>query len=239
MAALTVAVTYLFASRAFERYIGVFSAALLASLPFFYGMSRYVSLDLPVTLLTCATIYAFYLGVEGRSVPWVLLSALLFGLAGSAKVSGFVVLLVLAAWPVLRFGSKLPSMILALMRRRRSFLAALAIYPLVGAVVFVVIWPWLWVDTFNRLLGSDGVLTYAGRFKAWGHEEFFEGGLMWHPPPYYYLYYFLVKTPIPVLLLFLIGLVPLLDVKFRRQSGGASVLTALWFIVPLAVQTYQ
>jgi 4-amino-4-deoxy-L-arabinose transferase-like glycosyltransferase len=239
MAALAVALTYVFASGAFKSSTGVFSAALLASTPFFYGMSRYVSLDLPVTTLTCATLYAFYKGVEARSVCWVLVSALFFGLSGSAKVSGFVVFLVLLAWLLFRFGGSLPPKLRTANEHVRHLTAALILYPAIGASVFVASWPWLWVDTYDRLVGPDGVLTYAGRFKAWGHEEFFGGGLVWHPPPYYYVYYLLVKTPIPTLLMFLVGLLSVLDMKFRRQSGGAAVLTVLWFAVTLAVQTYQ
>jgi len=239
MAALTVALTYIFASEAFKISTGVFSAALLASTPFFYGMSRYVSLDLPVTMLTCATLYAFYKGIEARSVGWILISALFFGLSGSAKVSGFVALLVAFAWLLFRFYKYLSPKATAKLKSIRRFIVTFFMYPLIGAFVFVVSWPWLWVNTYDRLVGPDGVLTYAGRFKAWGHEEYFEGSVIWHPPPYYYVYYLLVKTPIPMLLTFLIGLLPMLDIKFRRQSGGASVLVFLWFVLTLVVQTYQ
>lgn len=239
MAALTVAVTYAFASRAFNRTVGALSAVLLASTPFFYGMSRYVSLDLPVTFLTCASIWTFHRGVEGRSATWIFSSAVLFGLAGSAKVSGFIALLVLLVWLLARFGSRPLSTVDRLRKRYPRLLLACLLYLMIGAILFIALWPWLWIDTGSRLLGPDGVLTYADRFRIWGHEEFFEGSVIWHPPPYYYLYFLAVKTPLPTLLFFSVGVALLLSSGTRQRSGQALLLVALWFAVPLVVQTYQ
>jgi len=239
MAALTVAVTYAFASRTFNRTVGALSAVLLASTPFYYGMSRYVSLDLPVTFLACASIWMFHRGVEGQSAMSIFFSALFFGLAGSAKVSGFIVLLMLLIWLLLRVGSRPLSTIDRLRKRYPRLLLAFLLYPVVGAIPFIALWPWLWTDTANRLLGPDGVLTYADRFRIWGHEEFFGGSVIWHPPPYYYLYHLAVKTPIPTLLFFSMGVALLLSSRTRQCSGQALLLVALWFAVPLVVQTYQ
>jgi len=239
MAALTVAVTYAFASRAFNRKVGALSSAILTLTPFYYGMARYVSLDLPATLFIAISTWMFYIGVETQSVRWVLLSALFFGLGGSAKVSGFTVLLILVPWLLLRFGPRLFSTIDGLWKRSPRFLLAVIIYPLVGATLFITVWPWLWVDTYNRLFGPDGVLTYADRFRIWGHEEFFGGSIVWHPPLYYYPYYFAVKTPLPTLLFFAIGVALLVSPRMHHKSGQALLLTAIWFAVPLAVQTYQ
>ncbi|MEM2673666.1 MAG: glycosyltransferase family 39 protein, partial [Candidatus Bathyarchaeia archaeon] len=53
MSALTAAIVYMFSKKFFGKIVGLFSMILLVSMPFYYGMSRYVSLDLPATFFIC------------------------------------------------------------------------------------------------------------------------------------------------------------------------------------------
>ncbi|MEM1515623.1 MAG: glycosyltransferase family 39 protein [Candidatus Bathyarchaeia archaeon] len=183
MSALTAAIVYMFSRNFFGKIVGLFSMILLISTPFYYGMSRYVSLDLPVTFFICAYITLFYFGIKYERALLILLSSIFFGLAGSVRVSGFIGLLVLVLWFVLIFGNKTFKVLTYYYKERISILLSLFFYPILGIVIFILLWPWLWNHTIDRLIGFDGVLTYAARFKVWGHEEFFEGKIIWHPPP--------------------------------------------------------
>lgn len=239
MSSLIVAMLYIFSKNVFGRKVGILAAVTLILMPFYYGMSRYVSLDLPVTFFTCAYLLSFYLGIKKEKAILIFLSSILFGLSGSVKVSGFSGLLVIAFWLIAVFKRRTLNLLSYYWRKKPGVFLGLVFYPIIGIMVLILSWPWLWTQTIDRLVGSDGVLTYAYRFKMWGHEEFFEGRVIWHPPSYYYFYYLAVKTPIPLLFFLIIGHVYLINSRMRRQHGEALTLIALWFIVPLLLQTYQ
>jgi len=239
MSTLTATLVYMFSKKSFGKITGIFSATLLILMPFYYGMSRYVSLDLPVTFFISVYLPLFYLGIEYERATLILLSSVFFGLAGSVKVSGFIGLLILVLWFITIFKHKTFKMLAYYYRKRNNIFLSLIFYPILGIIIFILLWPWLWSHTVDKLIGSDGVLTYAARFKAWGHEEFFEGRIIWHPPPYYYFYYLAVKTPIPALIFLIMGFLQIINPEVRRQSKEALLLVILWFIVPLILQTYQ
>jgi 4-amino-4-deoxy-L-arabinose transferase-like glycosyltransferase len=239
MSSLIVAMVYVFSKNIFGGIVGILASAALTLTPFYYGMSRYVSLDLPVTFFTCAYLLLFYLGIRKEKAALIFLSSILFGLAGSVKVSGFSGLLVIALWLIAVFKRRILSMVAYYWRKKPGVFLSLVFYPIIGIIVLILSWPWLWTQTIERLVGSDGVLTYAYRFKMWGHEEFFEGEVIWHPPPYYYFYYLAVKTPIPTLFFLIIGFMSLINSRMRLQYGEALTLIVLWFIAPLLLQTYQ
>jgi len=176
MSALTATLVYMFSKRIFGKVVGIFSTTLLISTPFYYGMSRYVSLDLPATSFICAYLFLFYLGIKHEKATLILLSSVFFGLARSVKVSGFIGLFILVLWFIIVFKHKTFEMLTYYYRKRRDIFR-FNFYPILGIIIFISLWPWLWSHTVDKLIGSDGVLTYAARFKAWGHEEFLKKGL--------------------------------------------------------------
>jgi 4-amino-4-deoxy-L-arabinose transferase-like glycosyltransferase len=127
----------------------IFAALALFSLPRFFFHSQVATLDVPVAAMVFLTVMAYHLAEHSRR--WVWICGGVFGLALLTKLNA----------PF----AAIPCTLFALLTRWRGFSwvkkgAALRLPPippalltmaLMGPVLFVAGWPWLWHETFKRL----------------------------------------------------------------------------------------
>lgn len=147
-------------SRLALRPFGVFAAiaapVMLLSLPRFFFHSQVATLDLAVAAMVTATVAAYHWGETHRGRRWA--SGVVFGLALGTKLNapfaaiGCVLFVLLTRWPGFGFtlrrsaesagppGLQLP--------RLPGQLFAMA---LIGPVVFLGTWPWMWAQTGKRM----------------------------------------------------------------------------------------
>lgn len=97
---------------------------------------------------------------------------------------------------------------------------------LVGLGVVFLVWPYLWPDPVGRSLSVIRYFTSVGQgYAVWWNGELFRVGsgqsLWWYPWGH-----LLVNTPIPILILSLIGLI-----RVIRQKKHTILL--VWLLVPL------
>jgi len=143
-----------------ERELGA-RAALLAgvSLLFFprvFGAAHFASLDTPMMFAWLLTVVTFERalrtspaapGLRAALSPAALLAGVAFGLALLTKLNALFLPLVLWPW--------------ALVRYRRRALGPILASLILGPLLFLTGWPWLYHDTVGRTLGY--VLEKVGR----------------------------------------------------------------------------
>jgi len=111
-------------------------------------------LDLPVTALWCATAFAYWKSLAGRSergarLRWSVATGLLFGAAVSVKhTAWFLPPLLLLHWLATEVAPRGRG---ALAARLRAVPLAFPAMLLLGPLVFLATWPWLWHHTGARL----------------------------------------------------------------------------------------
>lgn len=213
LGALLVVALHAFARRAYGG-----TAALLAVLLLFLSPRIVCDLmanikDFPEMVLFTLAMLAAQRAVEHGSARGVLGAGALWGLALGTKANA----LFLPAIPlaVLLVGSVPP----AWRGRGRSLLIALAGAGVVGAIVLLAAWPYLWADPAGRL---------AAHLRYIAHQKFQTRAESVAPP----LEAVLFTTPIPFLALFLLGLVPVWRRALARDRDA--LLPLAWIGVVLA-----
>ena len=206
-------VSYLLAARLLGRLPAGLAFLFVALDPFSIGLSRLLHLDglLSALMLLAVLAFAAYLH-DGRRRRDLLLSGIAAGLAWLTKSPAFFLapffgLWVLVEWVSGRAHRPAPT------EMRRRFLPLL-VWAGVGAAVFVLLWPAMWVDPIGSL---EKVFSQATLYASEGHElpslfygKIYPGGeLPWSAYPLMYLWRL---TPLTLLGLIL----ALLALLFRR-----------------------
>ncbi|MEN9934720.1 MAG: hypothetical protein RLZZ387_1299 [Chloroflexota bacterium] len=211
LAAALAGVLYLTVARSFGVAAGLGAVAALFTMPRFFFHAHLAALDVPAAAAVFA-VTALFWHTRGRGgIGWDLLLGLTWGAALATKINALFVLPTLFVW-------------LLLFDRRLRLVARLAIAGAVGLPLFVLLWPWLYHDTWERLVGYVRFITV----DHWEIGQYYLGA--WHmPPPWHFAPVMLVAvTPLALLLLAGLGLV--------RGARGRSSLVLLWalsVLVPL------
>ena len=193
------------------------SVAVLISLPRFFLHSEVATLDVPVAVMIFV-VTALFERARDRTAAGVIVGVV-FGLALATKLNAPFALLPCALLVLLerwrgfglqRASSTTPSASLLLPPLPTSLLAML----LVGPLVFVAVWPWLWPDPVARLGGY-----VAFHLKHYPIFLFFDGEI-WERP----------FAPGRASLVMAAGTVPVMVVA-TAAVGATTALKALWRIV--------
>jgi len=127
---------YAFAARRYDERVALFAVLALVLLPRFQAHMRLATLEPLLALLCTLTVFAFARGVERRLAA--VLAGVLFGLALLTKINAWVLPAPLAVW--------------ALMFHRRRAWLPLAAMALLGPLLFVALWPPMWLGPVSGLL---------------------------------------------------------------------------------------
>ncbi len=208
--ALLVELVFQFAGTAFGGLAGLVAAGSLMCMPRVFGHAHFASLDVPMSLTWLLAIVAFARAVQKDTVGSSILSGFCFGLALLTKINGIFLPLVLAGWGVGFHGK----------RALRPLVWTL----LLGPVVFVIGWPWLWHHTLPRLVEYLApqwrVAIPVMYFGQWSKPA------AWHYP----LVMTVVTIPVGVLFLVVLGSVRAVR-EFRRQPLLALVAINAAYII--------
>jgi hypothetical protein len=130
------------------------SVALLLTMPRFFLHSEVATLDVPVAAMVFITAALFE--AAGDRVRAGVVVGVVFGLAAATKLNApfaalpCVALVILERWRALRVADADAFMATATLRLP-PIPPALWAMALVGPVVFLLVWPWLWPDPLPRL----------------------------------------------------------------------------------------
>jgi hypothetical protein len=195
----------------FGQRAALLSAVILAFEPFYLALCRVIHHDALSTTFMALSLLSFLVHLrQHRPLLYLVLSGLTAGLAFLSKSPSlflvpFTALLSLGAYWAQK-GSLWPLDWRRIVELGRDWI----IWGLVAALVFVLLWPAMWVDPLGTI---QGVIDKASGYAASPHERgnFFLGKMGLDPGPFFY----------PVALLF--RLTPL------TLSGlGGSLLLLLW-----------
>jgi hypothetical protein len=240
LSALFVVATYGLVRRLAGQRVALLGALFVAWDPFFVAHSRVSHADAPLAVFMGLSVLAYVVHLQrpaGRDRPvgrWLLLSAVMGGLAALTKSPGpfvlpFVVLLGLGDWWC---RSRASRHLDGQLGRRR--LIETAVWCVVAGLVFVSLWPAMWVDpvgTLSRMFDET-----FGKVEA-GHLVFFMGQPTLDPGPWFYPYVVPFRTS-PAIWLGLAASAAVLAWRGLRrssvESGERAVAGILWaFVVSL------
>ena len=210
LTALCVAFIYLFGARLEGRLCGFSAALIYLTIPrvFFHG--QLCAFDSPIVTLWLLTVYAYFRSLSRPS--WALICGVLFGLALATKHNSWfippVLLLhyLMVVWPDVSLRPLSPP------RVPLVFLAML----LIGPLIFVATWPWLWFDTVEHL---RGYVMFHMKHAFYNMEYL---GVNWGLPPLPISYPFvmtLFTVPTVTLALGISGIFLFASPHLRRLRG--------------------
>ena len=185
---LLIGCMFVFVANLWGRLEGLFAALGLLAMPNVFTHCHLMALDAPVMAWSALAIMAAYVAAlhgeqdRKRCWLWIALMGLAFGAAIATKVNGWFVPLIVLPW--------------LFMFRRRAFWAGLVSMAVLGPLVFIASWPWLWFDTLGRLARY---FSFFGKHYPVGVTYF---GHVYSVAPWHFpLVMLLITTPI-ILLLF-------------------------------------
>jgi 4-amino-4-deoxy-L-arabinose transferase-like glycosyltransferase len=206
------------------RMAAFFSVVALLSLPRFVFHSQVATLDVPVACMVFLTTAAFYWSLSSKS--WAMLTGLIFGFALLTKLNA-----PFAVFPMIIFACISGRRHFKIVRqRRRSFSLALPPIPrslfamaILGPLVFLACWPWLWSDTFNRI----GAYV-AFHMKHYPIYLFYRGEVFTEPFAPWTMPFTLAAAviPLPLLFLGLLGTIVAIRSLIRFWRAEKSVILA-------------
>ncbi|MFQ5612672.1 MAG: ArnT family glycosyltransferase [Anaerolineae bacterium] len=158
--------------RLFDDGLALAAALLVALDPFFLAHSRLAHGDMPVSVFMALSALAFFLHMRQNERKWLVFSGLMGGLAALTKAPGqfiapFVIVVALGHWLAASFQARQLDRTLAW-----RWLVDLLIWGGVALLLFVALWPAMWVDpagTVGRLLAET-----LGKVEE-GHLVYFRG----------------------------------------------------------------
>lgn len=149
MAGLTLWLTYIFGARTFGRQPGAFAAIALGVLPHFFFHAHLACFDVPIVFFLTLTTYCYFRAL--KEWRWSIATGLAFGLALATKHNAWSLPIIFAihfTWAA----------VIELRQRRLGAGKRLSLVPgwligmaLLGPAVFLLLWPWMWYETADRI----------------------------------------------------------------------------------------
>ncbi len=207
---LSLSLIYLLGRRAWGTMPGLVGALIYAVLPRAFGHAHFASLETPLIFFTLLVVFCFLRGLY--SPVWALLTGLSFGLLLATKINAFFVPIPLILWAHLyargRYVNNLFSMLI------------------LGPLVMIAAWPWLWPDPAPRILEyllyharhQQTALFFLGRRWGYGLEN---------APWFYPLVMTALTLPLTALIVIVLGLIRTLRGIHRRPYGALFLACAV------------
>lgn len=214
-----VGLVYAWARRYAGRAAALVAALSFAGLPRLFFHAHLACFDVPVAALWLATSYAYVRALTAQSVRWSLAAGVAYGLLLDTKHNSWIFpFVVLAHFMLTRLVARSSAGQVPAPRWPWRTWSALA---LIGPLLFVLLWPWLWHDTYSRVREYVAFHT--------GHEYYnmeFLGRTYWKPPmPRAYAWVMTFATvPLVTLALGLAGAARLLQPEDRAGERGSAQL---------------
>jgi hypothetical protein len=219
--------------RLFGQRVAWVAAVLWAIDPFYLANSKALHLD--ATLSTLMVLSALWMLVYLRERRWryLILSAVLGGLAILTKISAVFLVLF---WGFCLLVDWLPSVhgFQSLILSLGSFISRILLWLLIAAAVFFVLWPALWVQpaaSFDWMI-NEGILLHKDDVRD--QPLFYRGTLgVQDPGPGFYMDTILFRTTFLSLPFFVVGLLAL---WCRPQEERLSLLLLVGFAAFFFIQ---
>jgi len=211
---LMVALVFGMVASAYGTVAGIFAALSLVLMPRMFFHAHLANIDTTVAITWFVATYLFWKYESRPGWLSIVVIGVAFGLALATKLNAVVLPAVWAAWVLL-------------FRRSWRAMARLVAMGIIGVGVFIATWPWLYHDTFNRLLYY---LFMSSRFSE--RPQFYLGQT-WPRVPWHYPFLItLAVVPLAITVMYLLGTWRALR---RRPADSTGWLLLLNASMPLLV----
>lgn len=230
LAASLVGLVFWWGSSAYGKFAGLVSALSLSLYPLFWSESHFnIEKDVPETVFGSFMLFATWKGVVLRSWRWTLASGLFFGLALGTKFNIVFIPFVIIPWFIyFAFSQGWFLKPWGFVRENKAFLISVAVAPILGLAILLGSWPYLWQDVIGGLLITIQFYKNLGLTSIVDAQ--FAGPLNINTYPAWWV---LFTTPVVTLILFFLGFIVGIG-QIHKEKDKASLLFLLWFLVPLA-----
>lgn len=222
--AVGIVVIYFLARELWGRAIALVGAVLIALDPFYIAHSRVLHLDgLTTTFMTLSLLALTLYLTRRRGWPLLAASGGLAGMAFLTKSSSlFLIPFVGFLWAFVAW-----QMNEAWARRVREVAISSALWGGAAAVIFVALWPAMWVDPLGTV---QGVLEKGIDYAQSPHslQTFFLGQVQGDPGPWFYPVALLFRMT-PLTMLGLAAAIPLLLKGALEKRQRASLVVLLLY----------
>lgn len=226
LSSLAVSVTFIWGRAVLGRAGGLVAALSFAFMPRVFFHAHLACFDMPVCAMWLITSYVYVRSLQSEQRGWVLGAGVLFGLLLDTKHNSWIFPFAIALHFALVRGLPLLRDLRGGAPCWRRLPRAWFAMTLIGPLLCVSLWPWLWHDTFARVREYVAFHT--------GHEYYnmeFLGHTYWRPPmPRGYAWLMTLATvPLVTLVLGALGAGSALRAAARRADyafWGVSVLAS-------------
>ncbi len=205
VAAILVAVTYLWVRKTFGSFAVLVSAFSLGLFPIFWAESHNNVKDIPEAVFYSLFLFSFYEAVMTREKKYIWMSAILAGMAFATKFNFLFVIPTIILW-------------LVVTRKRPPLHFSFLLIPFAMVLFWIITFPASWFEP-KLLLASFSYYKSIGTSPV---------GNDWTYP----LTYLLFTTP-PVILIFSAIAVASAFLKIHKKEKDALLLAVFWFLVPI------
>ncbi len=188
LVSVLVALLYLLVAPLFGKAAGLFAALALLSMPRFFLHAHLAALDVPGAVAAFAITFLFWKTIDRKEWWWGLVPGLGWGLAVAIKLNGYFIPIALVIWCLVN-------------RRTWTMALRFLLMGLSGIAVFLLVWPWLYHQTWQRILDY---LDYQIRHYPLGQWFL---GKFYMPPPWYFVPVILAAVvPLTIMVLVFVGM---------------------------------
>jgi hypothetical protein len=214
LSSLLVGLVYFWSSKIYGKLAGVISVLSLSLYPLFWAQSHFnTEKDIPETVFIGFFLFSFWKAVTTKKIIWIIFAAIVFGLGLGTKLNILFSIFVILPWFLIFFGRKIFE------RKNIGFIIFLGIIPIVGVLVLVTSWPYMWADPIT---GLTKMFTF---YKDIGSSNVTPSLLPFGPINTFAIQTVVFATPPLILILAFFGIFNL--------KNKTSLLFLLWFIVPI------
>jgi 4-amino-4-deoxy-L-arabinose transferase-like glycosyltransferase len=141
-------VTYVFGARAFSRRAGAIAAVMLGVMPNVFFNAHLACFDAPIMTMWLLSVYVYWRSIQQGGFAWAIAAGVVFGLTLETKHNAWILPAVFIPHAI--FVSRK-----AIAREsklgRFPLPTSLLSMAILGPLVFVALWPWMWNDTLPRV----------------------------------------------------------------------------------------
>jgi 4-amino-4-deoxy-L-arabinose transferase-like glycosyltransferase len=211
-----VALLYWQVSAEFGTIAGLASVGALLAMPRFFFHAHLAALDVPTAVTMFAVVFLFWRSFRRPGWQWSLVLGIAWGLALATKINAIFVMPVLGLWTLI-------------FHRRWYLIWRLVAMGLIGGVLWLLLWPWLYHDSVHRLIDYLAFVTVNHwKIGQWYLHRF------WMPPPWHFPFVMaLAVVPLTLTALYIVGAWRVVQGGRAQAVGWLFILGALFAWLPL------
>lgn len=222
LAAVLVTLIFLWIKKYYGKFAGIITALSIAMYPLFWAESHFnTEKDIPETAFISFFLFSLFKGVIENKWKWIILAGCFLGLAIGTKFNVLFVFFIVIPWLVISLFPRLKN------GKFYKLFWSLLMVPVIGLAIFIGSWPYLWQDSFTRVLNVIKFYKTIGLTANINPDYVGFLGINTYP-----LQWILFTTPLIVLILSFTGIIFAFK-KWKTDKNRFLLLLLLWLAVPI------